>query len=131
LWWEPSEPEAGFAAGLTARASSSWEADLTACCGGGQLRPPMEACGGFRPGRPIRVPCLGPVRIEGLWLARPTTATVCLLAAVTAELITPKVSGDQARMDQASQPTQRFARRNAGPLLATSASTLRCSGASR
>ncbi|APD49376.1 amino acid oxidase [Synechococcus sp. SynAce01] len=101
-----SEPEAGFAAGLTPRGQQQLEAGLTALLPAAASWPPMERWWGFRPGTPDQAPLLGPSPIEGLWLATGHYRNGVLLAAVTAELITAQVSGDQAR-DGSGEPSRR------------------------
>ncbi|NQV10891.1 MAG: FAD-dependent oxidoreductase [Cyanobacteria bacterium] len=78
-----SEPEAGFATGLTPRGQQQLEAGLTALLPEAASWPPMERWWGFRPGTPDRAPLLGPSPINGLWLATGHYRNGVLLAAIT------------------------------------------------
>ena len=82
-----SEPEAGFAAGLTPDGQRQLEAGIAALLPAAAQWPPMERWWGFRPCTPDQGPLLGPGPIEGLWLATGHHRNGVLWAAITAELL--------------------------------------------
>jgi glycine oxidase len=91
-----SEPEAGFAEGLTPFGQRELQAGIEALLPEAASWPPMERWWGFRPGTPDDAPLLGPGPIPGLWLATGHYRNGVLLAAVTAELIAAAMSAEQA-----------------------------------
>ncbi|MCT0230325.1 FAD-dependent oxidoreductase [Synechococcus sp. CS-1324] len=95
-----SEPDAGFAAGLTPQGQSQLEQGLVSLLPEAAHWPPMERWWGFRPGTPDGLPLLGPAEIAGLWLATGHYRNGVLLAAISASLIAnliePGASGDAA-----------------------------------
>ncbi|MCT0249516.1 FAD-dependent oxidoreductase [Synechococcus sp. CS-205] len=82
-----SEPEAGFAEGLTPFGQRQLQAGIEALLPEAASWPPMERWWGFRPGTPDQAPLLGASPIPGLWLATGHYRNGVLLAAITAELI--------------------------------------------
>jgi glycine oxidase len=88
-----SEPEAGFAAGLTPDGQKQLEAGIAALLPAAALWPPMERWWGFRPCTPDQGPLLGSSPIEGLWLATGHYRNGVLWAAVTAELLGEAITG--------------------------------------
>ena len=91
-----SEPEAGFAEGLTPFGQRELQAGIEALLPEAASWPPMERWWGFRPGTPDEAPLLGPSPIPGLWLATGHYRNGVLLAAITAELIAAAMSPEQA-----------------------------------
>jgi glycine oxidase len=88
-----SEPEAGFASGLTPGGQRQLQRGIAALLPAAAQWPPMERWWGFRPGTPDQAPLLGPGPIEGLWLATGHYRNGVLLAAITAELIASGITG--------------------------------------
>ena len=82
-----SEPEAGFAKGLTPDGQRQLQAGLAALLPEASHWPPMERWWGFRPHTPDEAPLLGEGPIPGLWLAAGHHRNGVLLAAITAELL--------------------------------------------
>ncbi|MCP9928349.1 FAD-dependent oxidoreductase [Cyanobium sp. CH-040] len=82
-----SEPEAGFAAGLTPGGQRQLEEGIAALLPEASRWPPMERWWGFRPCTPDEGPLLGPGPIPGLLLATGHHRNGVLLAALTAELV--------------------------------------------
>ncbi|MEA5423306.1 FAD-dependent oxidoreductase [Synechococcus sp. CCY9202] len=82
-----SEPEAGFADGLTPFGQRQLQDGIAALLPQASQWPPMERWWGFRPCTPDQAPLLGPSPIEGLWLATGHHRNGVLLAAITAELL--------------------------------------------
>jgi len=96
MWWgATSRTEAGFRWAQTAPGQSAAEAGLTPVAGGRPAGRPMERWWGFRPARPNQCSLLGPVPIEGLWLATALPNGVALCSRVTAGAVTARVSGDR------------------------------------
>ena len=83
-----SEPEAGFAEGLTPDGQKQLQKGMAALLPITTGWPPMERWWGFRPCTPDEGPLLGPGPIPGLWLACGHHRNGVLLAAITAELTT-------------------------------------------
>jgi glycine oxidase len=88
-----SEPEAGFAEGLTPDGQRQLQAGLTALLPEAAGWPPMERWWGFRPCTPDQAPLLGESAIPGLWLATGHHRNGVLLAAITAELLCEAIAG--------------------------------------
>jgi len=88
-----SEPEAGFAAGLTPQGQNQLQQGLTSLLPEAAHWPPMERWWGFRPGTPDQLPLLGPAAIAGLWLATGHYRNGVLLAAISASLIANLIEG--------------------------------------
>ena len=82
-----SEPEAGFAAGLTPEGQKQLEAGIASLLPAAAQWPPMERWWGFRPCTPDQGPLLGPGPIEGVQLATGHHRNGVLLAAITAQLL--------------------------------------------
>ena len=80
-----SEPEAGFAEGLTPDGQRTLQEGIAGLLPAAQLWPPMERWWGFRPGTPDGAPLLGSSPIQGLELATGHYRNGVLLAAITAE----------------------------------------------
>jgi glycine oxidase len=87
-----SEPEAGFAPGLTPEGQKHLQQGIAELLPAAALWPPMERWWGFRPGTPDGAPLLGPGPIEGVWLATGHYRNGVLLAAITAELIAEAIA---------------------------------------
>jgi glycine oxidase len=91
-----SEPEAGFAAGLTPLGQSQLQRGLASLLPEAAHWPPMERWWGFRPGTPDGLPLLGAAAITGLWLATGHYRNGVLLAAISATLIANLIEGGDA-----------------------------------
>ncbi|MEI7953091.1 MAG: FAD-dependent oxidoreductase [Synechococcaceae cyanobacterium ELA182] len=87
-----SEPEAGFAEGLTPFGQQRLEAGIAALLPAASQWPPMERWWGFRPCTPDEGPLLGPGPIAGLWLATGHHRNGVLLAAFSSELVAREIS---------------------------------------
>jgi glycine oxidase len=88
-----SEPEAGFAAGLTPAGQRQLEEGIAALLPEASRWPPMERWSGFRPCTPDQGPLLGRGPIAGLWLATGHHRNGVLLAGITAALIAGAIAG--------------------------------------
>jgi glycine oxidase len=88
-----SEPEAGFAEGLTPAGQRQLQAGLAALLPEAALWPPMERWWGFRPCTPDEGPLLGRGPLEGLWLCTGHHRNGVLLAAISAELVAADLDG--------------------------------------
>jgi glycine oxidase len=88
-----SEPEAGFAEGLTPAGQRQLEAGLAGLLPEAALWPPMERWWGFRPCTPDEGPLLGKGPLEGLWLCTGHHRNGVLLAAISAELVAADLDG--------------------------------------
>lgn len=88
-----SEPEAGFAAGLTPAGQRQLERGLAALFPEASAWPPMERWWGFRPGTPDGAPLLGESAIPGLWVATGHYRNGVLLAVMTATTIADSLTG--------------------------------------
>ena len=95
-----SEPQAGFAAGLTPAGQKQLQAGLAALLPAASLWPPMERWWGFRPCSADRSPLLGAGPIPGLWLACGHHRNGVLLAAITAELLAGAMAGSLSPADR-------------------------------
>ncbi len=95
-----SEPEAGFAEGLTPTGQRQLQEGLAALLPEAARWPPMERWWGFRPHTPDGGPLLGAGPIAGLWLATGHHRNGVLLAAITAELLAGVISGTLAPQDR-------------------------------
>ncbi|MFM7264670.1 MAG: FAD-dependent oxidoreductase [Cyanobium sp.] len=82
-----SEPEAGFAEGLTPAGQRQLEQGLAALLPEAALWPPMERWWGFRPCTPDEGPLLGRGPLAGLWLCTGHHRNGVLLAGISAELV--------------------------------------------
>lgn len=82
-----SEPEAGFAAGLTPAGQRQLERGVASLLPEASGWPAMERWWGFRPCTPDGGPLLGEGPIPGLWLATGHHRNGVLLAAITAESV--------------------------------------------
>ncbi|MFS6826954.1 FAD-dependent oxidoreductase [Cyanobium sp. ATX-6F1] len=89
------EPEAGFAEGLTPAGQRQLQAGIDALLPEAAQWPPMERWWGFRPCTPDQGPLLGASPLAGLELATGHHRNGVLLAAITAELITARLLGDE------------------------------------
>ena len=87
-----SEPEAGFAEGLTPFGQQRLEAGIAVLLPAASQWPPMERWWGFRPCTPDEGPLLGPGPIAGLWLATGHHRNGVLLAAISSELVAREIS---------------------------------------
>ena len=87
-----SEPEAGFAGGLTPFGQRQLQQGITALLPEAAAWPPMERWWGYRPCTPDEGPLLGPGPLTGLWLATGHYRNGVLLAAITAELVAGAIS---------------------------------------
>jgi glycine oxidase len=83
-----SEPEAGFAPGLTPAGQSALQQGLASLLPAAVGWPPMERWWGFRPCTPDQAPLLGESPITGLHLAAGHHRNGVLLAAIAAEWLT-------------------------------------------
>ena len=88
-----SEPEAGFAEGLTPFGQRRLEQGIAALLPAASAWPPMERWWGFRPCTPDEGPLLGPGPLAGLWLCTGHHRNGVLLAAISAELVARGISG--------------------------------------
>jgi glycine oxidase len=95
-----SEPEAGFAEGLTPDGQRRLQAGIAELLPEASGWPPMERWWGFRPGTPDEGPLLGPGPIPGLWLATGHYRNGVLLAAITARLTAQALNGTLAEADR-------------------------------
>ena len=101
-----SEPEAGFAGGLTPFGQRQLQQGIAALLPEAAAWPPMERWWGYRPGTPDVGPLLGPGPLAGLWLATGHYRNGVLLAAITAELVAGAISSAAGGDDlQPSQQT--------------------------
>ncbi|MEB3259486.1 MAG: FAD-dependent oxidoreductase [Cyanobacteriota bacterium] len=100
-----SEPEAGFAGGLTPAGQRQLEEGVAALLPDARAWPPMERWWGFRPGTSDGHPLLGSGPLPGLWLATGHHRNGVLLAAITAEL-TAHALGVGEREDPCSSPAE-------------------------
>jgi glycine oxidase len=82
-----SEPDAGFAEGLTPAGQRQLQAGIAELLPEASSWPPMERWWGFRPHTPDEGPLLGAGPIPGVWLAAGHHRNGVLLAAITAELL--------------------------------------------
>ena len=82
-----SEPEAGFAEGLTPTGQRQLQAGIAELLPEASSWPPMERWWGFRPHTPDEGPLLGAGPIPGLWLAAGHHRNGVLLASITADLL--------------------------------------------
>ena len=82
-----SEPEAGFAEGLTPFSQCELEKGLTSILPIATHWPHMERWWGFRPCTPDEGPILGMSSLKGLWLATGHYRNGVLLAAITSEIL--------------------------------------------
>jgi glycine oxidase len=87
-----SEPEAGFAEGLTPFGQRRLEEGIAALLPDASAWPPMERWWGFRPCTPDEGPLLGTGPIAGLWLCTGHHRNGVLLAAISAELVASGIS---------------------------------------
>jgi glycine oxidase len=90
-----SEPEAGFAEGLTPAGQRQLQAGIDALLPAAANWPPMERWWGFRPCTPDQAPLLGEGPIPGLWLATGHHRNGVLLAAISAELVAGALLGQR------------------------------------
>ena len=88
-----SEPEAGFAEGLTPAGQRQLEEGVAALLPEAALWPPMERWWGFRPCTPDGGPLLGQGPLEGLWLCTGHHRNGVLLAGISAELVAADLEG--------------------------------------
>jgi glycine oxidase len=88
-----SEPEAGFQGGLTPQGQQHLQQGLISLLPAAQSWPAMERWWGFRPCTPDQAPLLGEGPMAGLWIATGHYRNGVLLAAITAQLLAPVVSG--------------------------------------
>lgn len=88
-----SEPEAGFAEGLTPAGQRQLEAGLAGLLPEAALWPPMERWWGFRPCTPDEGPLLGKGPLEGLWLCTGHHRNGVLLAGISAALVAADLDG--------------------------------------
>ena len=89
-----SEPEAGFAEGLTPQGQRQLQAGIAALLPDAANWPPMERWWGYRPGTPDEAPLLGEGPLAGLWLATGHHRNGVLLAAITADLLAGAIGGE-------------------------------------
>jgi glycine oxidase len=89
-----SEPEAGFAEGLTPAGQQRLQAGIAALLPESTRWPPMERWWGFRPCTPDEGPLLGTSPVPGLWLATGHHRNGVLLAAITADLLAEAIDGE-------------------------------------
>ncbi len=101
-----SEPQAGFAEGLTPGGQRQLEQGIAALLPAASRWPPMERWWGFRPCTPDEGPLLGSGPIEGLWLATGHHRNGVLLAALSADVVARGLSGEPIPAD--AEPLQAF-----------------------
>ncbi|EAQ70468.1 glycine oxidase [Synechococcus sp. RS9909] len=94
-----SEPEAGFAEGLTPQGQRTLQQGIASLLPEATHWPPMERWWGFRPCTPDEGPLLGPSPIEGLWLACGHHRNGVLMAGLTAELLAGVITGQPLDAD--------------------------------
>jgi glycine oxidase len=82
-----SEPQAGFADGLTPTGQCQLQEGIASLLPEATGWPPMERWWGFRPCTPDEGPLLGVGPVPGLWLATGHHRNGVLLAGITAELV--------------------------------------------
>jgi glycine oxidase len=107
-----SEPEAGFADGLTPAGQRQLQVGIASLLPEAAQWPPMERWWGFRPCTPDEGPLLGASPVTGLWLATGHHRNGVLLAAITATLLTAAITGqldDSASRQLAAFSWRRFA----------------------
>ena len=95
-----SEPDAGFAEGLTPAGQRQLQAGIAELLPEAAGWPPMERWWGFRPHTPDEGPLLGEGPIPGLWLAAGHHRNGVLLAAITAELLGAALSSQKTSHQQ-------------------------------
>ena len=95
-----SERNAGFRDGLTPDGQSKLQAGIASLLPEASQWPPMERWWGFRPCTPDEGPLLGEGPIPGLWLATGHHRNGVLLAAITSQLISNALSGDEQLSNQ-------------------------------
>jgi glycine oxidase len=129
-----SEPEAGFAPGLTPAGQRQLQAGLAALLPEASGWPPMERWWGFRPGTPDGGPLLGAGPLPGLWLATGHHRNGVLLAAITAELLANAILDEAGGADALLQPFRwdrfRAAGTDQGAAPATTAASMASAAAS-
>ena len=103
-----SEPEAGFAEGLTPPGQRQLQQGIAALLPEAGQWPPMERWWGFRPCTPDEGPLLGASPIAGLWLATGHHRNGVLLAATTAQLVSQAVLGSSATDPEAEALLRAF-----------------------
>lgn len=96
-----SEPDAGFAEGLTPAGQRQLQAGIAELLPEAAGWPPMERWWGFRPHTPDEGPLLGEGPIPGLWLAAGHHRNGVLLGAITAELLGAALSETGPDREQA------------------------------
>ena len=89
-----SEREAGFQEGLTPDGQKQLEAGLQSLLPQAANWPSMERWWGFRPCTPDEGPLLGRGPVAGLWLATGHHRNGVLLAAITAQLLSRAIVGE-------------------------------------
>ncbi len=87
-----SEADAGFAEGLTPAGQRTLQQGMAALLPAATGWPPMERWWGFRPCTPDEGPLLGTSSIPGLWLATGHHRNGVLLAGITAELLSRRIT---------------------------------------
>ena len=92
-----SEREAGFDEGLTPGGQNELQAGIQSLLPQATNWPPMERWWGFRPCTPDQSPLLGPSPVRGLWLATGHHRNGVLLAAITAQLLSEMVMGEDTK----------------------------------
>jgi glycine oxidase len=92
-----SEREAGFDEGLTPGGQNELQAGIQSLLPQATNWPPMERWWGFRPCTPDESPLLGPSPVRGLWLATGHHRNGVLLAAITAQLLSEMVMGEDTK----------------------------------
>jgi len=95
-----SEPEAGFADGLTPFGQRQLQVGISGLLPAAAQWPPMERWWGYRPGTPDEGPLLGASPIPGLWLATGHYRNGVLLAAITADLLAGAIAAEPLEAEQ-------------------------------